>query len=311
MAENTAQPPLGGDPADGEMPDLRRERAIPAVSGEAPQPIAVRPPVVVVRNLTKTYLLGRAPVRALRGISLDFEFGEFVAIMGPSGSGKSTFMNLLGCLDRPTRGEYWLAGAPVSKMTADRLADVRNRRIGFVFQGFNLLNRATALKNVALPLVYAGYSSEEQQRRALVALRLVGLANRAHHRPMQLSGGQQQRVAIARALVNGPSLLLADEPTGNLDSRTGVEIMAVLQALNARGLTVVLVTHEAEIAQYAQRQVAFRDGLVVRDERVAVRRSARDELAKLAELGSALGGEARGRDAAPVKQRDGRMDDGK
>jgi putative ABC transport system ATP-binding protein len=233
---------------------------------------------IVVRDLVKTYLLGQTQVPALRGVSLEVGFGEFVAVMGPSGSGKSTCMNLLGCLDHPTRGEYWLGGMLVSKLSPDELADVRNRRIGFVFQGFNLLSRATALQNVALPLVYAGYSRQEQETRALRMLKLVGLAGRAHHRPNQLSGGQQQRVAVARALVNGPSLLLADEPTGNLDSRTSVEIMAVLQALNERGLTIVLVTHEPDIAAYAKRQVAFRDGRVVRDEPVAEQRSARAEL---------------------------------
>jgi len=201
--------------------------------------------------------------------------------MGPSGSGKSTFMNLIGCLDRPTSGEYWLAGALVSQMTADQLANVRNQRIGFVFQGFNLLNRATALQNVALPLTYAGYSAADQQRRALAVLRLVGLGARANPKPLELSGGQQQRVAIARALVNGPSLLLADEPTGNLDSRTSVQILAVLQALNQRGLTVILITHEPDIAAYTRRQVAFRDGRLVRDEPVATPRSAREELAAL------------------------------
>jgi putative ABC transport system ATP-binding protein len=236
---------------------------------------------IVVRDLTKTYLLGQTPVRALRGVSLEVAFGEFLAVMGPSGSGKSTFMHLLGCLDRPTRGEYWLGGVPVSQLSPDQLADVRNRRIGFVFQGFNLLARATALQNVALPLVYAGYSRQQQEARALRMLKLVGLGARAQHRPQQLSGGQQQRVAIARALVNGPSLLLADEPTGNLDSATSVEVMAVLQALNERGLTIVLVTHEAEIAAYAKRQVAFRDGRVVRDDLVAGQRSARTELSRL------------------------------
>ena len=264
---------------DANVPAPFDDDRLPAADEEQSAP--THAPAIVVRGLTKTYHLGQTPVRALRGVSLTIQFGEFVAIMGPSGSGKSTFMNLLGCLDRPTSGEYWLGGVPVSRMTADQLADIRNRRIGFVFQGFNLLNRASALKNVGLPLVYAGYSGAEQDRRSLEMLRLVGLASRAQHRPMQLSGGQQQRVAIARALVNGPSLLLADEPTGNLDSRTSVEILAVLQALNERGLTVVLVTHEQDIAQYTQRQVGFRDGVIVRDEPVVAPRSARAELAAL------------------------------
>ena len=233
--------------------------------------------VIVVRDLKKTYLLGQTRVRALRGVSLEVRQGEFVAVMGPSGSGKSTFMNLLGCLDTPTRGEYWLAGRLVSSLSNDELADMRNRLIGFVFQGFNLLSRATALSNVALPLLYAGVSRQEREERARKMLRLVGLGTRLHHRPSQLSGGQQQRVAIARALVNSPSLLLADEPTGNLDSRTSIEIMAILQALNRQGLTIVLVTHEPDIAAYAQRQVLFRDGRIVRDDLIATPRSAQDE----------------------------------
>ncbi len=231
-------------------------------------------PVIALRDLTKTYLLGQTRVRALRGVSLEVYRGEFVAIMGPSGSGKSTLMNLVGCLDRPTSGEYWLTGRPVSSMSANELADIRNLRIGFVFQGFNLLPRATALKNVVLPLMYAGFSREEQLRRARKALQLVGLGARMNHRPAQLSGGQQQRVAIARALVNDPSLLLADEPTGNLDSRTSLEVMAVLQALNQQGLTIMLVTHNADIASYAKRQVVFRDGRIVRDEPATTIRSA-------------------------------------
>nr|WP_297156349.1 ABC transporter ATP-binding protein [Thermogemmatispora sp.] len=237
-----------------------------------------RPPIVLVRNLTKVYHLGETSVPALRGVSLTVRAGEFVAIMGPSGSGKTTFMNLLGCLDRPTSGDYWLVGRKVSQMTPDELADVRNRRIGFVFQGFHLLARSTALQNVALPLMYAGLSRAEQERRARRALELVGLGSRLHHRPSQLSGGQQQRVAIARALVNNPALLLADEPTGNLDSRTSIEIMAILQALNARGLTIVLVTHEADIAAYARRRILFRDGQIVSDEPVTATRSAQEEL---------------------------------
>lgn len=245
--------------------------------------MAQQTPVIRVANLTKTYLLGQNKVRALRGVSLDVHRGEFLAIMGPSGSGKSTFMNLLGCLDQPTSGDYRLGNVSVSKMAADQLADVRNRQIGFVFQGFNLLARATAVQNVALPLLYAGVPRIERTRRALDALTLVGLSARANHRPAQLSGGQQQRVAIARALVNNPSIVLADEPTGNLDSRTSIEIMAVLQALNQHGLTVILVTHEPDIASYAQREVHFRDGVIVRDEAVGVPRTARAELTALVE----------------------------
>jgi putative ABC transport system ATP-binding protein len=224
-----------------------------------------RPLVILVEWLTKNYYLGRTVVPALRGVSLEVRQGEFVALMGPSGSGKSTFMNLLGCLDRPTSGSYLLDGMPVSKMNANQLADIRNQKIGFVFQSFNLLSWMTALDNVELPLVYSGVSRSERLWRAQQALSIVGLKSRAHHRPMELSGGQQQRVAIARALVTSPSLFLADEPTGNLDSQTSEQIMGILQELNARGLTVVLVTHEADIARYAHRQVKFRDGRIVDD----------------------------------------------
>ena len=235
-------------------------------------------PVIAVHNLTKSYLLGKkTAVQALRGVSLEVYSGEFVTIMGPSGSGKSTFMNLLGCLDRPTSGEYWLAGELVSSLSNDQLASMRNQLLGFVFQGFNLLGRATAVRNVALPMVYAGVSRRERERRARKVLHLVGLGGRLDHKPSELSGGQQQRVAIARALVNGPSLLLADEPTGNLDSRTSIEIMGVLQALNEQGLTIVLVTHDSKVAAYAKRQVAFLDGQIVRDEPVLAPRSAQKE----------------------------------
>ncbi len=234
--------------------------------------------VIAVRDLAKTYRLGRHTlVRALRGVSLEVYPGEFVAVMGPSGSGKSTFMNLIGCLDRPTTGDYWLDGKLVSRMSSDELARIRNQMLGFVFQGFNLLGRATALRNVELPMVYAGLPPRERERRALKVLQLVGLGSRVHHKPSELSGGQQQRVAIARSLVNGPSLLLADEPTGNLDSRTSVEVMAILQALNQQGLTIVLVTHEPDIAGYAKRRVVFRDGRLVRDEPVVEPRSAQEE----------------------------------
>ncbi len=238
-------------------------------------------PIVDVRNLAKTYIIGRTRIRALQDISLKVYQGEFVAVMGPSGSGKSTFMNLVGCLDRPTQGEYWLAGKLVSSLSNDELADIRNRQIGFVFQGFNLLSRSSALGNVLLPMVYAGVSREERERRGHNVLRLVGLGDRMDHKPSELSGGQQQRVAIARALVNGPALLLADEPTGNLDSRTSLEIMAVLQALNEQGLTILMVTHEPDIAKFAKRQVAFRDGLIVRDEPVLTPGSAKEEWTKL------------------------------
>jgi putative ABC transport system ATP-binding protein len=238
-------------------------------------------PIVDVRNLTKTYIIGRTQIRALQGISLRVYQGEFVAVMGPSGSGKSTFMNLVGCLDRPTRGEYWLAGKLVSRLSNDELANIRNQQVGFVFQGFNLLSRSNALSNVILPMVYAGISREERERRGRSVLRLVGLGDRMDHKPSELSGGQQQRVAIARALVNGPAMLLADEPTGNLDSRTSLEIMAVLQALNEQGLTILMVTHEPDIAKFARRQVAFRDGLIVRDEPVLAPASAKEEWTKL------------------------------
>jgi putative ABC transport system ATP-binding protein len=235
-------------------------------------------PVISVHGLTKTYQIGKETrVQALAGVSLDVYPGEFVVVLGPSGSGKSTFMNLIGCLDRPSAGEYWLAGKLVSKLSTDDLADVRNRLIGFVFQGFNLLSRATALKNVALPMVYAGLSRVERENRARKVLALVGLGKRVNHKPSELSGGQQQRVAVARALVNGPSLLLADEPTGNLDSRTSVEIMAVLQALNDQGLTIILVTHDLNVADYARRQVSFIDGKIVKDEMVKNRRIAQAE----------------------------------
>lgn len=238
-------------------------------------------PVIRVRNLKKTYVMGQTPVYALREVSLDVYPGEFVAIMGPSGSGKSTFMNVLGCLDRPTHGEYWLAGHLVSRMSNEALARVRNRLIGFIFQSFNLLPKDTALNNVELPMVYAGIMRETRLRRARQALNLVGLGARMDHKPMQLSGGQQQRVAIARSLVNSPSLLLADEPTGNLDSRTSVEIMALLQELNREGLTIVLVTHEPDIASYASRQVVFRDGRLLRDEPNLTPRSAEEEWLRL------------------------------
>lgn len=222
--------------------------------------------VIRVENLHKIYDLGEVQVHALRGVSMAMAAGEFVAIMGASGSGKSTFMNLVGCLDRPTRGTYWLDGQDVSSLSKIELAHIRNRKIGFVFQGFNLLSRTSALENVELPLVYSSIPHEERLERSREALRMVGLEGREEHHPAQLSGGQQQRVAIARALVNSPSILLADEPTGNLDSRTSVEVMEILQRLNQeRGLTIMLVTHEQDIAQFARRSILFRDGKIRRD----------------------------------------------
>jgi putative ABC transport system ATP-binding protein len=223
-------------------------------------------PVVAVRDLTKTYYLGQSEVHALQDVSLDVYPGEFVVVMGPSGSGKSTFMNLIGCMDRPTSGEYWLTGIAVSKMSSNQLADIRNSRLGFIFQNFNLLPRETALANVMLPLMYRGLPEREQRQRAVIALNAVGLGERLHHLPTQLSGGQQQRVAIARALVCQPALLLADEPTGNLDSHTSQEILELLQSLNRQGLTLIVVTHNTNIADIAGRCVEFKDGLIVQND---------------------------------------------
>ena len=243
------------------------------------------PPVIAVRDLTKTYDVGEVQVPALRGITLDVAPGEFVALTGPSGSGKSTFMHLIGCLDRPTSGQYFLNGQDVSQLTPRALARVRNTEIGFVFQGFNLLSRTSALENVELPLLYGGKATAATRReRATAALESVGLGDRIDHHPNQLSGGQQQRVAIARALVNNPALLLADEPTGNLDTRTSIEVMGIFQRLNVeRGISIVLVTHEADIAEYATRVIAFRDGLVRSDGAVTHRRDAAIEVARLRE----------------------------
>jgi putative ABC transport system ATP-binding protein len=238
-----------------------------------------------VRELTKTYDLGEQQVHALRGVTLDVSTGEFVTLTGPSGSGKSTFMHLLGCLDRPTSGHYFLSGRDVSSLPKRALARVRNTDIGFVFQGFNLLARTSAVENVELPLIYAGgIGAKERHDRAVAALQAVGLGDRLGHHPNQLSGGQQQRVAIARALVNEPQLLLADEPTGNLDTRTSIEVMGIFQRLNQEnGLTIVLVTHEPDIAEYGTRIIAFRDGRVRDDHAVVTRRQAATELSHLVE----------------------------
>ncbi len=238
-------------------------------------------PIIVTDGLTKDYHLGPHTVRALRGVSVTLEHGEFVAVMGPSGSGKSTFMNLLGCLDRPTVGRYVLDGEDVAGLSADDLARIRNTKIGFVFQQFNLLPRTSALENVELPLLYAGLSARARRARARARLAAVGLTDREDHHPSQLSGGQQQRVAIARALVNDPAVILADEPTGNLDSRTSVEVLALMQKLNREGLTIVLVTHEPDIAAYASRHLVFRDGRLKSDERVAAPRDAAAALATM------------------------------
>jgi len=236
----------------------------PGVAG----PRAVRPPgalVIEIEGVTKLYKMGEEVIHALRGISLSIRRNEYLAIMGPSGSGKSTLMNMLGCLDTPTAGRYDFNGKNVAHMVDDELADIRNREIGFVFQTFNLLPRSNALHNVELPLIYAGLRPHERRERALQALANVGLADRVHHRPNELSGGQRQRVAVARALVNNPSILLADEPTGNLDSKTGVEIMALFEQLYDQGHTIIVVTHEEDIARHARRVVRLRDGLIESD----------------------------------------------
>jgi putative ABC transport system ATP-binding protein len=224
-----------------------------------------RSPTLVIQDLVKTYVMGDSEVRALCGVSLKIDRNEYVAIMGPSGSGKSTLMNLIGCLDTPTSGTYLLEGQSVSEMSDDELADIRNRQIGFVFQTFNLLPRADVLHNVELPLVYAGVSRGERRKRAEAAIARVGLADRARHRPNELSGGQRQRVAVARALVGKPSIILADEPTGNLDSKTGAEIMRMFDELHASGQTIILITHEDEIAAHARRTIRLRDGVIESD----------------------------------------------
>jgi len=242
------------------------------------------PAVVQLQEIHKIYDSGEVPVHAVRGVTLDIERGEFVAVMGSSGSGKSTLMNTLGCLDRPTKGRYLLDGTDVSQLDRNQLADLRNQKLGFVFQGFNLLSRTTALENVELPMLYGRrrYSSREVRDRAMHSLDIVGLANRADHFPSQLSGGQQQRVAIARALINEPQVLLADEPTGNLDSKTSVEIMGVFQKLNEQGISIVMVTHELDIARYCKRNLIMRDGKLVSDVRVTDRFIAAAELQRIA-----------------------------
>jgi len=239
--------------------------------------------IISIDHLVKIYKLGDYEIHALREINLLIEKGEFVAIMGPSGSGKSTLMNILGCLDKPTSGKYLLEGKDVSVLDRNSLAGIRNSKIGFVFQSFNLLSRTTALENVELPLLYNGTSPKENIKKAKKALSLVGLEGRENHYPNKLSGGQQQRVAIARALVNDPAIILADEPTGNLDSRTSVEVMEIFQSLNAKGITIILITHEKDIAAFAKRNITFRDGKIVRDEMVSVPKKAKEELLSLPE----------------------------
>jgi len=242
--------------------------------------------LIEVRNLGKIYQTGEVAVEALRGVNVSIDTGEFVAIMGPSGSGKSTFMHILGCLDKPTSGLYSLDGQDVGKMNRDQLANLRNHKLGFVFQTFNLLPRTTALENVELPLLYNGGSAKERHLRSRARLQQVGLQGREHHHPNQLSGGQQQRVAIARALINDPPILLADEPTGNLDSHTSVEIMGIFQQLNREhGITVILVTHEPDVAAYASRAIHFKDGRIVQDEAVAAPHDAGEQLAAFVPAG--------------------------
>ncbi|HEY1423568.1 MAG TPA: ABC transporter ATP-binding protein [Candidatus Acidoferrum sp.] len=251
---------------------------------KATTPIPASGAVICVQDVHKYYEMGETRVHALRGVSVEIQRGEFVAIMGASGSGKSTFMNLLGCLDRPTSGKYLLEGIDVSRHDKKALAQIRNQNLGFVFQGFNLLARTTALENTELPTLYTRIARSEREHRASEALAMVGLSDRAHHFPSQMSGGQQQRVAIARALVNRPPILLADEPTGNLDSRTSIEIMEIFQNLNDQGLTIVLVTHEHDIAQFARRVLVFRDGRIRKDDSILNRPKAAEVLKTLPTL---------------------------
>jgi putative ABC transport system ATP-binding protein len=241
-------------------------------------------PVIELKNITKTYRMGDVSVLAVRGVSLTVEKGEFLSIMGASGSGKSTLMNIIGCLDTPTSGDYFLDGVHVNALSRDEYADIRNRKLGFVFQGFNLLSRTSAVENVELPLLYNRSGTiREPEQRAIRALEKVGLGDRLHHEPNRLSGGQQQRVAIARALVNEPSLILADEPTGNLDTRTSLEIMSLFQELNRQGITILLVTHETDIARYSRRSIEMRDGAIIRDEPVPDSRDAQEDMRAQAE----------------------------
>ena len=256
--------------------------SITDLAGRIIVPQTTARPVIELDHIHKTYTMGDVEVHALRGISLTIREGEFVAIMGTSGSGKSTTMNIIGCLDRPTRGSYILDGQDVSAMSKDERADIRNKKVGFVFQGFNLLSRTSALENVELPMLYAGVDAGERQRRAAAALAAVGLVGREQNHPNQLSGGQQQRVAIARSLVNDPALILADEPTGNLDSRTSVEVMEIFQRLNReRGITLILVTHEHDIADYADRVIVFKDGRIKKDYKIDNPRNAAEELKQM------------------------------
>jgi putative ABC transport system ATP-binding protein len=243
-------------------------------------------PLIKIRDIGRKYVIGAETIHALKSVTLDINKGEFVALMGPSGSGKSTLMNILGCLDTPTRGEYILNGINVSEMSDDELAEVRNKEIGFVFQTFNLLPRSTSLDNVALPLVYAGYSKKVREDKAQAALESVGLGNRVHHKPNELSGGQRQRVAVARALINNPSIILADEPTGNLDTKTSIEIMGLLEEIHSKGNTIILVTHEEDIAQHAHRIVRMRDGLIENDYQNKDVKSVSPRLAALREKGT-------------------------
>jgi putative ABC transport system ATP-binding protein len=261
---------------------ISESQALPLTAAALAQQQPEARPVIQLEHIHKTYTMGDVDVHALRGVSLTIREGEFVAIMGASGSGKSTTMNIIGCLDQPTRGEYILDGQDVSGMSKDERADIRCQKIGFVFQGFNLLARTSALENVELPMLYAGVETSQRNQRALEALAAVGLAGREQNHPNQLSGGQQQRVAVARALVNNPALILADEPTGNLDSRTSVEVMEIFQRLNReRGITLVLVTHEPDIADYAQRVVVFKDGKIKKDYQIENPRDAAEELRNL------------------------------
>ena len=261
---------------------ISESQALPVNAAALAQQQPEARPVIQLEHIHKTYTMGDVDVHALRGVSLTIREGEFVAIMGASGSGKSTTMNIIGCLDQPTRGEYILDGQDVSGMSKDERADIRCQKIGFVFQGFNVLARTSALENVELPMLYAGVETSQRDQRALEALAAVGLAGREQNHPNQLSGGQQQRVAVARALVNNPALILADEPTGNLDSRTSVEVMEIFQRLNReRGITLVLVTHEPDIADYAQRVVVFKDGKIKKDYQIENPRDAAEELRNL------------------------------